>query len=218
MRLETVTATGLFCNTKKCSNTRFIFLSFLILFLGVCFVLSFITHCYWSFAVSITRQPFLRQNDSLFIGLVLMFLPEQLSIQPWRWRHQIRSKGCKWFTKLRKVTYKWIAILNSQKIPMSLSFRALGEHILTSPPLDIYAFEKALTAAANKPSVNLARWDQAVAPFISGITSLSYAPQSQSSTGTPSQLPIGFVFLFSSLTHFGYITLFGPCAVHIIEG
>jgi hypothetical protein len=50
------------------------------------------------------------------------------------------------------------------------------------------------------------------------ITSLSYEPQSQSFTGTPSHLRISFIFLFWSPIHFGYITLFHICAVHIIVG
>ena len=82
------------------------------------------------------------------------------------------------------------------EIPIYSSFGVLGQHILASPPLDNFAFEKMFTAAAHKPSVGLARLDQAVAPFILGITSLSYALQSQSSTGTPSHLSINFVFLF----------------------
>ena len=81
-------------------------------------------------------------------------------------------------------------------IPIYSSFGVLGQHNFAIPPLDNFAFEKMLTAAANKPSVSLARLDQAVAPFILGITSLSYAPQSQSSTGTPSHLLISFLFLF----------------------
>jgi hypothetical protein len=82
------------------------------------------------------------------------------------------------------------------EIPTYSPFGVLSQHILASPPLDTCAFEKMFTAVANKPSVSLARLDQAVAPFILGSTSLSYAPQSQSSTGTPSHLPISFVFWF----------------------
>ena len=103
-------------------------------------------------------------------------------------------------------------------IPIYSSFGVLGQHNFAIPPLDNFAFEKMLTAAANKPSVSLARLDQAVAPFILGITSLSYAPQSQSSTGTPSHLLISFLFLFWSPIHFGYITLFHPCTVYITVG
>jgi len=82
------------------------------------------------------------------------------------------------------------------EITIYSSFGVLSQHILASPPLDKCAFKKMFTAVANKPSVSLARLDQAVAPFILGITSLSYEPQSQSSTGTPSHLPISFIFLF----------------------
>jgi len=81
------------------------------------------------------------------------------------------------------------------EIPIYSSFGVLSQYIFASPPLDTCAFEKIFTAVANKPSVSLARLDQAVAPFILGITSLSYEPQSQSSTGTPSHLPISCIFV-----------------------
>lgn len=73
---------------------------------------------------------------------------------------------------------------------------------------DRYALEKTFTAVAYKPSGSLARFDQAVAPFILGITSLSNAPHNRSITGTPSHLPINlYIFILISYTfRIHYIT------------
>lgn len=73
---------------------------------------------------------------------------------------------------------------------------------------DRYAFEKTFTAVAKKPSGSLASFDQAVAPFILGITSLSMRLRTDQLPVPPSHLPINlYIFILISYTfRIHYIT------------